>query len=126
RSKASLTFQVVQQPKLSVAQAYLFPDPTRSGGPRGGGRFVVVAPGDSVNVLIKLYTVAGHLIRTLRWLGGQGQVQVPWAGLDDEGAELANGVYLFKVYVNARQADGTSSAREKAQSTGRFVIVNRR
>ena len=116
---------MVEQPKLSVSTAYLFPNPTASGGPRSGGRFVIDSPGDSVNVLIKLYTVAGRLIRSLRVFGGLGQTQVPWDGLDDEGAVLANGVYLFKVYVNARAPDGTSSALERAHAVGRFVIVNR-
>src|SRR5439155_18135535 len=78
RSSASLTFEVVEQPKLAVTLAYLFPNPTRSGGSRGGGRFVIEAPGDSVNVLLRLYTVSGRLIRTLRSLGGLGQIQIPW------------------------------------------------
>jgi flagellar hook assembly protein FlgD len=86
---------------------------------------VIEAPGDSVNVLLRLYTVAGRLIRTLRSLGGLGQIQIAWDGLDDEGDRLANGVYLFKVHVNPRDADGTSSARQKAEAVGRFVIVNR-
>jgi len=125
RSRATLAYQVVEQPRLRVARAYLFPNPTLSGGPRGGGRFVIEAPGDSVNVLLRLYTVSGRLIRTLRYFGGLGQVQIPWDGLDDEGSRLANGVYLFKVHVNPRAADGTSSPQQKAEADGRFVIVNR-
>jgi hypothetical protein len=50
---------------------------------------------------------------------------VAWNGLDDEGADLANGVYLFKVNLNAREPDGSSSARQKADTEGRFVILNR-
>jgi hypothetical protein len=53
-------------------------------------------------------------------------VQVPWDGLDDEGAELANGVYFFRVHVNPRDADGSSSPRQTADTDGRFVIVKRR
>ena len=86
---------------------------------------MIEAPGDSVNVLLRLYTVSGRLIRTLRYFGGLGQVQIPWDGLDDEGSRLANGVYLFKVHVNPRAADGTSSPQQKAEADGRFVIVNR-
>ena len=53
------------------------------------------APGDSVQVLLKVYTVAGRLIRTLRSEGGLAQVQIPWDGLDAEGSPLATGAYLF-------------------------------
>ncbi len=125
RSRASLDFTVIDQPDLRITHAYLFPNPTESAWGRGGGQFVVDCPGDSVNVLLRIYTVTGRLIRTLKMFGGLGQVQVPWDGMDDEGHPLANGVYLFRVHVNPRDPDGTSSPREKAAADGRFVIVNR-
>jgi hypothetical protein len=125
RSKAALAFVVQETPELHITRAYLFPDPTRSGGGGSGGRFVVDAPGDSLNVLLRMYTVNGRLIRTLRSYAGLGQVQIPWDGLDEEGQRLANGVYLFKVHVYGRQEDGSSSPTERAITNGRFVIVNR-
>ncbi len=124
RSSATLAFEVVSNPPLNVARTYLFPDPATSGGPLGGGQFVVDAPGDSVNVLLRIYTVSGRLIRTLKAFGGQGQIQLPWDGRDDEGDALANGVYLFHVHVNARDPDGRSNPRQKAIAEGRFVIVH--
>ena len=125
RSSATLEFDVVANPSLNVTRAYLFPDPTHSGGARSGGTFVVDAPGDSVNVLFRMYTVTGRVIRTYRVPGGIGQVQIAWDGFDENGDRLANGVYLFKVYVYGRQSDGTSSATQRAISEGRFVILNR-
>jgi flagellar hook assembly protein FlgD len=124
RSHASISFEIQQSPSLGISRAYLFPDPTCSGGSRCGGRFVIDAPGDSVNVLLRLYTVTGRLIRTLRSYGSAGQSQIPWDGLDEEGDRLANGVYLFKVHVYGRQSDGSSSPSEKAVADGRLVIVN--
>lgn len=123
RSSAAIDFEVSAQPVLAVRRAFLFPNPARSGGPGGGGQFVIDAPGDSVNVLIHLYTVTGRLIRTLKAFGGQGQIQIPWDGLDQEGDRLANGTYLFMVQVNGREDDGTSSARSRAVGQGRVVIV---
>jgi hypothetical protein len=125
RSKASLSFVVQETPELHIARAYLFPDPVPSGGPGSGGRFVIDAPGDSLNVLLRLYTVSGRLIKTLRAYAGLGQVQIAWDGLDEEGQRLANGVYLFKVHVYGREEDGSSSPTERAVTTGRFAIVNR-
>ncbi|HKQ59133.1 MAG TPA: FlgD immunoglobulin-like domain containing protein, partial [Candidatus Eisenbacteria bacterium] len=125
RARASIDFEVSAQPPLMVQRAFLFPNPARSGGTGGGGQFVVDAPGDPVNVLIHLYTVSGRLIRTLKAFGGQGQIQVPWDGLDAEGVRLANGTYLFMVQVNARDVEGASSPGARAVGEGRFVIVGR-
>ena len=80
---------------------------------------MVSKPASSVN------TASGRLIRTLKSMGGLGQVQLVWDGRDDEGGTLANGIYFFTVNVNAREADGASSARQRADARGRFVILNR-
>jgi hypothetical protein len=126
RSRVSIDFTVVEEPSLRIAHAYLFPNPAESASSRGGGQFVIDAPGDSVNVLLRVYSASGRLIRTLTVFGGLGQVQVPWDGLDEEGQPLANGVYFFRVHVNPRDPDGKSSPRAKADADGRFVIVNPR
>jgi flagellar hook assembly protein FlgD len=60
----------------------------------------------------------------LRQMGGIGQVQVPWDGLDEEGDRLAQGTYLYKVYVGAREPDGRTSALQNATSQGRFVVLS--
>ena len=124
RSSAALDFEVVNSPPLNVARAYLFPNPLRVKGPGAGGTFVVDAPGDSVNTMVRVYTVSGKLIRTLQRFGAIGQIQLPWDGRDEEGAPLANGTYLFKVYVNVRDELGESSARQKAVAQGRLVVLN--
>ncbi|MCC6651038.1 MAG: hypothetical protein IT348_07815 [Candidatus Eisenbacteria bacterium] len=125
RSSATIEFDVVETPKLGITRAFAFPNPLSSSGAGAGATFVVDAPGDSVNTLIKVYTVSGKLIRTLSSRGGLGQVQIPWDGRDDEGDPLANGTYLFRVFVNGREADGSSSAAQKASSQGRIVVLNR-
>jgi len=98
---------------------------TDSGRAKSGGQFVVDALGDSVNALLRIYTVSGRLVRSLESLGRHGQIQIPWDGLDHEGQALANGTYFFRVQLNARDPDGESSADRKAASEGRFVILNR-
>jgi len=122
RSSSAIDFRVEEAPSLKIARAYLFPNPVASG---TGAAFVVDAPGDSVNVLVRIYTVSGRLIRTLRHHGGLGQVQLPWDGLDEEGQRLANGTYIFKVHAYIRESDGASSPSQKSDTEGRFVIVNR-
>jgi hypothetical protein len=122
RSTESIDFEVVEVPPLKIARAYLFPSPTPSGVP---SRFIVDVKGDSMNVLLRIYTSSGKLIRTLRQMGGIDQVQIPWDGYDDEAQPLANGVYIFKVHANVRDEEGASSPRQKALAEGKFVIVNR-
>jgi len=124
RASASIEFEVSEQPQLSVQRAFLFPNPTRSGGVGSGGTFVIDAPGDSVNVLLNLYTITGRLIRTLKAFGGLGQIQIPWDGLDADRDPLANGTYLFRVQVNGRDPDGTSSAKSHAVAEGKIVVLN--
>jgi Peptidase family C25/Propeptide_C25/FlgD Ig-like domain len=123
RSNASIDFTVSENPTLNVTRAILFPNPIRSSHGGGGGTFVVDVPGDSVNVLLKIYTVGGKLIRVLEHFGGQGQVQIPWDGLDAQGDPLANGTYLYHVHVNPRDPDGSSSAQQTANAEGRLVVV---
>ncbi len=124
RACATLSFTVAETPPLQLVSAYLFPNPARSSGGASGGQFVVDARGDSVNALLRIYTSSGRLIRTLRQFGGVGQIQIPWDGRDAEGDALANGVYFFRVQLNARDEEGNSSALQKATADGRFVIVN--
>ena len=123
RSSTFIDFVVSDNPTLNVTRAILFPNPTRSGGAGGGGTFVIDVPGDPVNVLLRIYTVSGKLIRSLEFWNGLGQVQIPWDGLDSEGDPLANGTYLFTVHVNPRDADGSSSPSQTARAEGRLVVV---
>lgn len=122
RSSAAIDFEVAEVPSLYISQAFLFPNPILSG---NGGTFVVDAPGDSVNVLLHIYTVSGRLIRTLRQFGGYGQVQIPWDGRDAEGQRPAAGIYVFKVHANVRDPDGSSSPRQKAVAEGKFAVLGR-
>ncbi len=48
-------------------------------------------------VTIKIYTVAGKLIRTLRYEGNAGYNICAWDGLDQMGDPLSNGAYLYKI-----------------------------
>jgi len=123
RSNATIDFTVSENPTLKITRAILFPNPIRSSRGGGGGTFVVDAPGDSVNVLLRIYTVGGKLIRELQHLGGLGQIQIPWDGLDAEGDPLANGTYLYHVHLNPRDPEGSSSARQSANADGRLVVV---
>jgi len=48
-------------------------------------------------VIVKIYTVSGRLIRTLEDQNLVNFVVVHWDGRDEDGKEVANGVYYYKL-----------------------------
>ena len=46
---------------------------------------------------VKIYTVAGRLIRTLEDQNVVNFVMIHWDGRDEDGKEVANGVYYYKL-----------------------------
>ncbi len=67
----------------------------------------------AADVTIKVYTVAGRLIRTLS--GGRmmvGYNRIFWDGRDEDGDPLADGVYLYKVSAayDGRRAEAVNKA----------------
>lgn len=50
---------------------------------------------------IKIFTIAGRLIKTINNVScGVGYNQINWATLDQYGAEISNGIYLVKAFVH--------------------------
>ena len=75
--------------------------------------FELTQPAD---VTIKIYTVAGRLIKVIdAGAVSAGFQQVPWDGLDADGDALANGVYIYKVFAN----DGN----EKVGEISKIVVM---
>jgi hypothetical protein len=63
----------------------------------------------AADVAIKVYTVAGHLVREIAAPSlAAGYNQVRWDGRDGDGDPLANGVYLYKVVM--KNPGGETSA----------------
>ncbi len=59
----------------------------------------------ALNVKIKIYTVAGRLIKQIEeWNLNEKFIRVDWDGRDEDGNQLANGTYLYK--INVESADG--------------------
>lgn len=58
-----------------------------------------------INVKIKIYTVAGRMIKQIESWGLLDKfVRVDWDGRDEDGNQIANGTYLYKLIVES--ADG--------------------
>ena len=84
-----------------------YPNPVlgRAEDPKNDGRtrFTYVLTDDADNVTIKVYTVAGRLVKTFDFLPtGVGYHEFPrtlygWDCTDEQGFPLANGMYFYKV-----------------------------
>ncbi len=71
-------------------------------------------------VVIKIYTVSGQLIKTLEYHNaGNGFNMVEWNGLDEQGDFPANGVYLYKLIAKSLSSDGPI----QSETLGRLAII---
>ena len=62
-----------------------------------------------MNVKIKVYTVAGRLIKEIdRDNIADKFVSIDWDGKDTDGETLSNGVYIYKLVVTSDQGDVTN------------------
>jgi hypothetical protein len=65
-------------------------------------------------IKIKIFTIAGRLIRELNLSSSELKFdfnKIYWNGKDDDGDEIANGVYLYKVIMKA--GDKTETVTQK-------------
>lgn len=109
-STAETNFDVMVKVGLRVFNVFNYPNPYVS-----GTVFTFehnqLTP---IDVEIKIYTVAGRLIESITERTVTEQfVRVRWNGLDRDGNELANGVYLYKVIARTQDGRFTSEALGK-------------
>jgi len=71
-----------------------------------------------VNVKIKIYTIAGRLIREIEQSAISDKfVRVYWDGRDQDGDLIANGTYLYKLIV------GTTDGQGKENFLGKLTVI---
>ncbi len=113
-SQASVTFDVETDTALTIRNVYNYPDPFSSGTAFTFQRSDAGGVGEPVNVTIKVFTISGRLIKTIKAYGITDTfVKIDWNGLDDEGDRLANGVYLYTVTATTIDGKYTSEALGK-------------
>ena len=95
-STVSAEVRVVSQAGLVLDEVMNYPNPFSQ-----NTTFTFVANQDA-EVIIKIYTIAGQLIRTLEYpFATSGFNMVEWDGRDADGNFPANGVYLYKIIAKA-------------------------
>jgi hypothetical protein len=113
-STASVEVVVVHEEGLVLASLMNYPNPFRE-----STTFTFKSNRDA-EVEIKIYTLSGQLIRTLEYpFAIRGFNMVDWDGLDADGDELANGVYLYKIVARALGSEGV----DQEEKIGRVAII---
>ncbi len=106
-----LDFTVTDSSKLTLGNRVMnYPNPFRD-----RTTFVIEnnRPNDLLNVQIKIYTVAGRLIKTLRDAQAAHRINIAWDGTDDDGNLIANGIYLYKVILSSQDGQFRAERIEK-------------
>jgi len=67
-------------------------------------RFTYILTQPVEDVVIKIYSSSGRLIHQIQDASQrQGYNEVPWDGKDEDGEDLANGVYFYKIIVQTQE-----------------------
>jgi hypothetical protein len=112
-SVATIEFSVSASGVLQVTNVYNYPNPFKD---NTAFTFQHNYPND-INVKIKIYTVAGRLIKELQQNGISDKfVVINWTGKDEDGETLGNGIYIYKLIVET--ADGSSIT-----NTGKLAVL---
>ena len=98
RAESEIDFQVHRQ--LQLVEPLNYPNPFSKNTTL---TCELTRPGKALTV--KIYTVTGRLIRKLETEATAGFIQLPWDGKDDDGNEVANGVYFGKFIVKSLDDD---------------------
>jgi hypothetical protein len=112
-SEATIDFNVSTSSSLQVTNVYNYPNPFKD---NTAFTFQHNYPTD-INVRIKIYTVAGRLIKEIQQNNISDKfVVVNWSGKDEDGETLGNGVYIYKLIVET--AEGSS-----VTNTGKLAVL---
>ena len=99
-------FTVVSSDALVVRDVYNYPNPFSSNTTFTFQQNLA----QPIDVKINIYTIAGRLIKVLEERNiNQKFVKLNWDGRDDEGDQLSNGTYLYKLIVKTSNGDYSES-----------------
>ena len=91
-------FSVVGDNDLVIRDIYNYPNPFSTSTTFTFQQNLLIP----LNVKIKIYTIAGRLIKTIEKFNvNQKYVLIDWDGRDNDGNEIANGTYLYKLIVSS-------------------------
>lgn len=114
-SEENTFFSVVEGNDLTIRNVYNYPNPF-SGKTQFTFQQNLSKP---VDVKIKVYTIAGRLIKEIEQLNlNEKFVVIDWDGRDADGDQLASGTYLYKIIVKSSDGEFQKSV------LGKLAVIN--
>lgn len=110
---AAATFTVVASEEMRITEVVNFPNPFRE-----HTDFTFLLSRDA-DVTISIYTLAGRLVKRIKAQAVSNFNAVPWDGRDEDGDELANGLYLYRIVARGQGDDGQTTA----EAIGKLLIA---
>jgi hypothetical protein len=97
-SREEIDFRVVEKEGLVLRDVVNYPNPFSD---ETNLTFQLLGTDAGTDIKIKVYTIAGRLVKSMTNLAppSDGFNYYFWNGRDDDGDEMANGVYIYKVIV---------------------------
>jgi hypothetical protein len=101
----TMRYLLTVNPDMKIYDLNTFPNPMKT-----QTNFIFNLSGSNVPnyCKIKVFTVAGRLVKTITFPANIGYNQIPWDGRDDDGDYMANGVYLYKLILEGNSKKETS------------------
>jgi hypothetical protein len=113
-SEAETYFEVSLADDLTMLNVVNYPNPFSNSTTFTFQRNVI----DPINVEVKIFSIAGRLIGKMSVQNiTDRSVRIPWDGRDNDGASLANGIYLYKLIVRSQNGQHTS------ETIGKLAVV---
>lgn len=114
-SEENSYFSVVEGNDLAIRNVYNYPNPFK-----GSTQFTfqqnLTKP---IDVKIKIYTIAGRLIKEIeKYNLNEKFVVIDWDGRDEDGDNLASGTYLYKLIVKSSDGEFQKSV------LGKLAVIN--
>ncbi|HMS65150.1 MAG TPA: C25 family cysteine peptidase [Ignavibacteria bacterium] len=96
---------VIVDKKMSIVEMANYPNPMKT-----ETQFTFKLSGDlnPTSCKVKIYTVAGRLVKEINAAANIGYNQIPWDGKDSDGEFMANGTYLYKFIIQGNSETETS------------------
>lgn len=107
-------FSVVSDSDFVIRDVYNYPNPFTSSTTFTFNQNL----NDPIDVKIKIYTIAGRLIKEIEDFNVSRKfVTIDWDGRDADGSSIANGTYLYKIIVKTVDGEQSSSV------TGKLAVI---
>ncbi|MEP6746564.1 MAG: type IX secretion system sortase PorU [Bacteroidota bacterium] len=114
-SEAMIKFKVVKDNGLIVSHVRNYPNPFTA---HTNFFFYHNRPNENLNVTIRIFTVSGQLVKTIKQTintNGNRSSDIEWDGTGESGRLLISGIYIYEVRVESA-ADGRATV-----NTGKLV-----